>query len=266
MTLKHFESIQRFAREGGTLALDYFQRLDELEITAKSRNDLVSNADRAVERLLREAITTQFPDDGILGEEYGHEPGVSGITWVIDPIDGTANFVRGRPHWCVSIACVEIASVEIASVEASRIIAGCIYDPVHDELYVAGHDTPSTRNGKPIHVTDVDEIDLATIGIGLKPSKGDTSGLIMLTAMVEAGTRLYRNSSGALSLAYVADGRLDAYIEQHMHAWDFMAGVLIVRQAGGVLRDFDVAAALTEGAPVIASNGKLDLMLPPDYC
>ena len=88
----------------------------------------------------------------------------------------------------------------------------------------------------------------------------------MLTPMVEAGTRLYRNSSGALSLAYVADGRLDAYVEAHMHAWDFMAGALIVRQAGGVVRDFDPAAALSDGAPVIASNGHLDLMLPPDYC
>ena len=87
----------------------------------------------------------------------------------------------------------------------------------------------------------------------------------MITPMVEAGTRLYRNSSGALSLAYVADGRLDAYVESHMHAWDFMAGALIVRQAGGTLRDFDAAAALTEGAPVIASNGRLDLMLPPEY-
>ena len=77
--------------------------------------------------------------------------------------------------------------------------------------------------------------------------------------------RLYRNSSGALSLAYVADGRLDAYVERHMHSWDFFAGALIVRQAGGIMRDFDPAAALTAGAPVIASNGMLDLRLPPEY-
>lgn len=255
MTQSHLDSIQQFAREGGALAFGHYQRLDELEITSKSRNDLVSNADREVEILLREAIAKHFPDDGIMGEEYGHEPGASGITWVIDPIDGTANFVRGRPHWCVSIACVE----------GDRIIAGCIYDPVHDELYLAGANTPSTRNGKPIRVTDVDEIDLATVGIGLKPAKGDSTGLAMITPMVEAGTRLYRNSSGALSLAYVADGRLDAYVETHMHSWDFMAGALILRQAGGHMRDFNPATALTEGAPVIASNGRLDLMLPPEY-
>ncbi len=255
MIQPHIDLLPKFARDGGALALDHYQRLDELEITSKNRNDLVSNADREVEMLLRASIAREFPDDGILGEEYGHEPGASGITWVIDPIDGTANFVRGRPHWCVSIACVE----------ADRIIAGCIYDPVHDELYLASHDTPATRNGKRIHVTDIDEIDLATVAIGLKPSKGKSEGLAMLTPMVEAGTRLYRNSSGALSLAYVADGRLDAYVETHMHSWDFMAGALIVRQAGGVLRDFDVTAALTEGAPVIASNGRLDLMLPPEY-
>ena len=255
MTQSHLESIQNFARAGGKLALDHYQRLDELEISEKGRNDLVSNADRGVEVLLREAIAEHFPEDGILGEEYGLEPGTSGITWVIDPIDGTANFVRGRPHWCVSIACVE----------ADRIIAGCIYDPVHDELYLAGENMPATRNGRPIRVTDVSEIDLATVGIGLKPFKGESEGLAMITPMVEAGTRLYRNSSGALSLAYVADGRLDAYVESHMHAWDFMAGALIVRQAGGTLRDFDAAAALAEGAPVIASNGRLDLMLPPEY-
>ena len=256
MTPIYLESIQTFARDAGALALQHYQRLDELEITSKSRNDLVSNADRDVELGLRAAIAGQFPNDGLLGEEYGHEPGTSGITWVIDPIDGTANFVRGRPHWCISIACVD----------ADNIIAGCIYDPVHDELYLAGTDTPSTRNGKPIQVTAVEEIDLATIGIGLKPAKGDPSGLAMLTPMVEAGARLYRNSSGALSLAYVADGRLDAYVEQHMHPWDFMAGALIVRQAGGIMRDFGISAALTEGAPVIASNGRLDLMLPPEYC
>ena len=87
----------------------------------------------------------------------------------------------------------------------------------------------------------------------------------MLKPMVEAGARLYRNSSGALSLAYVADGRLDAYVERHMHSWDFFAGALIVRKAGGFMRDFDPAVALTAGAPVIASNGRLDLRLPPEY-
>ena len=237
------------------MALDHFQKVDELEVSEKTRNDFVSNADRGVEMLIREAIARDFPEDGVLGEEYGHEPGPSGITWVIDPIDGTANFVRGRPHWCVSIACLHHA----------QIIAGCIYDPVHDELYLAGSSTASTRNGRPIRVTTTEEIDRATVGVGLKPSKGDSSGLAMLTPMVEAGTRLYRNSSGALSLAYVADGRLDAYVERHMHSWDFFAGALIVRQAGGQMRDFDPAAVLTAGAPVIASNGRLDLLLPPEY-
>jgi myo-inositol-1(or 4)-monophosphatase len=255
MTDRHLSSIQQFARDGGRMALDHFQKVDELEVSEKTRNDFVSNADRGVEMLIREAIARDFPEDGVLGEEYGHEPGPSGITWVIDPIDGTANFVRGRPHWCVSIACLHHA----------QIIAGCIYDPVHDELYLAGSSRASTRNGRPIRVTTTEEIDRATVGVGLKPSKGDSSGLAMLTPMVEAGTRLYRNSSGALSLAYVADGRLDAYVERHMHSWDFFAGALIVRQAGGQMRDFDPAAALTAGAPVIASNGRLDLLLPPEY-
>ena len=237
------------------MALYHFQKIDDLEISEKSRNDFVSNADCDVELLLREAIARHFPEDGVMGEEYGHEPGPSGITWVIDPIDGTANFVSGRPQWCVSIACLC----------GAKIIAGCIYDPVHDELYFAGEDTPATRNGQPIHVTKTADIDRATVGVGLKPSKGDSSGFVMLTPMVEAGARLYRNSSGALSLAYVADGRLDAYVERHMHSWDFFAGALIVRQAGGFMRDFDPAAALTAGAPVIASNGMLDLRLPPEY-
>lgn len=250
----HIDSVLQFAREGGALALNYYQRLDELEITSKSRNDLVSNADREVEMLLRVSIARKFPNDGILGEEYGHEPGVSGTTWVIDPIDGTANFLRGRPHWCVSIACVE----------GEQITAGCIYDPVHDEIYLASNNSSSTRNGKPIRVTDVNEIGLATVGIGLEPDKGGNSSLSMFTPIVEAGARLYSNSSGALSLAYVADGRLEAYLETHMNSWDFMAGALIVRQAGGALQDFNVTAALTEGAQVIASNGRLELLLPPE--
>ena len=97
--------VQLMERDGGRTALDHFQKVDDLEISEKSRNDFVSNADRGVELMLREAIAREFPKDGIMGEEYGHEPGHSGITWVIDPIDGTANFVRGRPHWCISIAC-----------------------------------------------------------------------------------------------------------------------------------------------------------------
>ena len=255
MTDRRLSSIQQFARDGGEMALYHFWKFDELEISEKSRNDFVSNADRGVELLLRKAIARDFPEDGIMGEEYGHDPGHSGITWVIDPIDGTANFIRGRAHWCVSIACLR----------GAEIMAGCIYDPVHDELYLAGEDTPATRNGRTIHVTTTADIDRATVGVGLKPSKGNSSGLVMLTPMVEAGARLYRNSSGALSLAYVADGRLDAYVEQHMHSWDFFAGALIVRQAGGIICDFDPATALKSGAPVIASNGILDLRLPSGY-
>ncbi len=237
------------------MALVHYRKIDELEIFEKSRNNFVSNADRSVELLLREAIARDFPEDGIMGEEYGHKPGRSGITWVIDPIDGTSNFVRGRPNWCVSIACLH----------GAEIVAGCIYDPVHNELYLASSNTASTRNGRPIHVTTTKELDRATVGVGLKQSKGDSSGLAMLTRMVEAGARLHCNSSGALSLAYVADGRLDAYVERHLHSWDFFAGALIVRQAGGNMRDFDPTAALTAGAPVIASNGILDLRLPPEY-
>ena len=139
------------------MALDHFQKVDELEVSEKTRNDFVSNADRGVEILIREAIARDFPEDGVLGEEYGHEPGPSGITWVIDPIDGTANFVRGRPHWCVSIACLS----------GAQIMAGCIYDPVHDELYLAGSATASTRNGRPIHVTTTEEIGRATVGVAL---------------------------------------------------------------------------------------------------
>ena len=130
----------RIAREAGVYALSRFREIDSLVIESKGHQDLVSDADKNTEKLIRKAIAEQFPDDGVVGEEYGAEPGASGFDWVIDPIDGTANFVRGIPQWCVAIGC---------SLRGETVV-GVIFEPSSGELFAAARGGGATCNGKPI--------------------------------------------------------------------------------------------------------------------
>lgn len=234
---------ERLAREAGKLGLNYFARLDSLQVDRKGHQDLVSEADKALERQIRTGIMAAFPQDGILGEEDGYEAGESDFTWVIDPIDGTANFVAGIPAW----------TVVIALVHNSRVMAGFIYEPAMDVMYTGYDGKGAFRNGARMSVVANADIQTGSIAVGF--SNRSKAGFIeaLVSSIVAEGGVFYRNASGALSLAYVADGRVIGYSEDHMNAWDYLAGQLMVREAGGTVEQQDVDEVLRKGGRVVAS-------------
>lgn len=225
-------------------ALQHFRALDNLTIESKGFQDVVSNADREVELEIRALLECAFPDDGIIGEEYDNKESRSGFTWVIDPIDGTANFVTGTPGWAVVIACIQ----------DSQTVIGVLRDPVADETWTAIKGQGAMLNGRKISVSDATSLEDGSTGVGLSnriPRQFVTNSLVSL---IEAGGIFYRNASGALMLAYVADGRLIGYCEPHMNAWDCLAAMLLVTEAGGTVQAFDMEEMLKAGGRVVVAT------------
>jgi myo-inositol-1(or 4)-monophosphatase len=241
-----FALARAVADEAGALALDYFNRRDTLVIEQKrDPQDLVSIADREVENLIRRRVAEKFPDDGFLGEEFGLQPGTSGLTWVVDPIDGTSPFVNGMPNWCVSIAVIE----------ENEPIIGVIASPCHQEVYAAATGWGATLNGKPLKLDPSRNIRNAVTGIGANNYVTPQVVARIVENVLAAGGTFMRNGSGALMLAYVAAGRLVGYYEPYMHAWDCLAGYCLVKEAGGWYHHFPTAGdGLTRGAPVLAAG------------
>ena len=229
------------ALEAGRLGLDYFQRRADLVVEVKGHQDFVSEADTQVELLVRQRLSEAFPDDAIVGEEHEPKPGTSGFTWVIDPIDGTTNFVNGIPAWTVVIAGVAQARAQI----------GVIVDPCHDERYVAIKGQGATLNGQPLALKGGLTLRDGSIGVGFS-NRVRTDGIdALVSALLGTGSVFHRNASGALSLAYVAAGRLLGYSEEHMNAWDCLAGQLLVAEAGGGVEVQDADQMIAKGGRVI---------------
>lgn len=238
----------RTIRAAGQLAMSYFDNLSQLKIEKKGHQDLVSEADKTVEIFLREQIIHQFSDDSIIGEEGGHAFGKSSgkfdYTWVIDPIDGTANFVSGIPTWAVVITLLQ----------NQHVIAGFIFDPVQNELYTAAIGQGAFCNGRQLHVANAKSLNDGSVAVGF--SNRSRNGFIskLVSQIVDEGGVFYRNASGALSLAYVAAGKLLGYSEDHMNAWDYLAGQLMVKEAGGLVEKQDINKVLYNGGRVIAAT------------
>ena len=231
-------------RRAGKLALAYFEKRHTLNIEIKRHvTDLVSQADREVEMLIREALQSAFPEDAILGEEHGYSDGTSGLTWVVDPIDGTAPYLNGLPGWCVSIgACDSMGPV-----------LGVIYAPVLDEFYVAARGQGATLNSTPIRALDGD-LRAGLLGIGANDRVASARVGQMLGDLMAAGSAWVRYGSGALMLAWVAAGRLVGYVEPRMSAWDCMAGYALINEAGGRTLAFPGDTALALPAPVMGAS------------
>jgi len=234
------------AQEAGAMALDYFNRRETLVIeTKRDLQDVVSIADRNVETFIRQRVAEAFAADGFLGEEYGYQEGQSGLTWVVDPIDGTAPFVNGMPTWCVSIAVLHRGVPVI----------GVIYVPCADELYAAATGMGASLNGKTLSLDPSRTLQNAMTGIGCNTYVTPERVGAIVSALLGKGGNFIRNGSGALMLAYVAAGRLVGYYEPHMRAWDCMAGYCLVKEAGGTHLPFPAEGeALLLGHPVLASN------------
>jgi myo-inositol-1(or 4)-monophosphatase len=240
-----FALAQKMATEAGAAALAHFNARERLVIETKADpHDVVSIADREVEDLIRGRIAAAFPDDAILGEEYGASAGKSGYTWVIDPIDGTSPFVNGMPTWCVSIA----------AMREEEIVVGVIHVPCNDELYASAKGMGATLNGKALKLDGSRTIRNAVTGIGANSQVAPAVVASIVEKLLEAGGTFIRNGSGALMLAYVAAGRLIGYYEPYMHAWDCMAGYCLVKEAGGWHHPFPVKGdGLIKGSPVLAA-------------
>ncbi len=232
------------ARRAGNFAKAHFDAIDSLVIESKGHQDLVSNADRDTETLIRSAIEEHWPADGIVGEEHGRKHGTSGYDWVIDPIDGTANFVRGIPQWCVAIACARNGEA----------VVGVISEPSTGELFHASKGGGAFVNGRSVRAAITATIGEGSIGTGFSGRAPAENVVAAIGAIIAGGGVFFRNASGALMLAYVAAGRLLGYIEEHMNSWDCLAGLLLVEEAGGRIWQPDPATCLDRGTVVIAGG------------
>jgi myo-inositol-1(or 4)-monophosphatase len=236
-------------REAGALALGYFQRRDELRTEAKGPHDLVTEADAAVETLIKERILAEFPGDAFLGEETGLSRTTTGNgpLWVVDPIDGTQEFARGTRSWCIVIALVVDDVVEF----------GMVLDPSGDELFEALRGHRSTLNGRPVTVSSASSLadGLVTVEVSSRNSVDDVVGI--LRRLLESGGSYTRSGSGALALCYVACGRSLGFVELHMYAWDCLAALLVVTEAGGTAIDFIADGSLYSGGRVVAAAPQL---------
>ena len=230
------------AREAGALLRAAFAG-PELRVSAKSTpTDLVSEADHAAERLIRDRIATARPGDGVLGEEGGDHQGTSGIRWVVDPLDGTVNFLFGLPQWAVSIACED----------ADGALAGVVYDPLRDELFSVERGGTPTRDGAPIACSDREDIATALVGTGFGYDAEVRRAQAAVAARLLPDVRdIRRFGSAAIDLAWTACGRLDAYYEHGLNAWDLAAGRLLCERAG--LEVHDLAPVGPSGPGVLVS-------------
>jgi myo-inositol-1(or 4)-monophosphatase len=210
------------ARRAGALAMQMREGIEALS-TKSSPTDVVTAADKAVEQLLVTAIRQARPEDGLLGEEGSETAGSSGIRWVVDPIDGTVNYLYGIAQWAVSIG------VE----DSSGTAVGVVFDPVKDELWQAVRGGGSTLNGRSIRCTDVTDLAQALVGTGFGyAQEARARQALLLPRLLPAVRDIRRLGSGALDLCAVAAGKLDAYFEEGLSPWDLSAAGLIAREAG----------------------------------
>jgi myo-inositol-1(or 4)-monophosphatase len=251
--LKFAESL---AVEAGQLALEMRGSLGPAE--AKSAIDFCTEADRAVERLVREQIAAAYGEP-VLGEEYGHEADIedkAGL-WVVDPIDGTTEYIHGSARWCVSLAFVRNGAIEL----------GVIYAPVGNRLFSARAGHGAALNGAPIGVSHLAHGTAPVIEVGWSERRSLDAYCDFLHMLVTSRMEFRRRGSGALGLAEVACGINDAYVELHINSWDALAGILLVREAGGWTNDFLAGNGLTEGNLIMAATPELHqpltALLPP---
>lgn len=234
------------ATQASDILLDYFEGPARGVDTKSSPTDLVSDADRVAEKFLVDFIRHERPEDGILAEEGAGRPSKSGLTWVVDPLDGTVNFLFGIPVWCVSVAIEDVRGG----------LAGVIYNPNSEELYAAERGQGATLNGEGINVSDRADLASALIGTGFSyDSEARSQQADLLRRVLPHVRDVRRAGSAAIDLATLACGRFDGFYEAPMEAWDKAAGVLIVTEAGGVVSELPAPKGLSPG--VVAAGPAL---------
>jgi myo-inositol-1(or 4)-monophosphatase len=233
------------AREAGALLMSYFGKID---FELKGDFDLVTEADRASERLITERLRSHFPTHSILGEEQGSHQGSSDFQWYVDPLDGTTNFAHGYP----------IFNATLALQQGDELIAGVIFDPTRPELWTTERGGGAYLNNRRIHVSRADKLEHALVSTGFPSRKRHLNINIHFyhqLAMITHGVR--RGGSAALDLAYVACGRLDGFWEFGLNPWDMAAGLLMVEEAGGRTSDMKGGRVHVRAPHILATNTKI---------
>jgi myo-inositol-1(or 4)-monophosphatase len=236
------------AHRAGVLMLKYRQRLESIPVERKARNDYVSDVDRACEQTIRDYLLKHYRDHAILGEEQG-KSGDSDSVWIIAPLDGTSNYLRGIPHFAISIA------LQVRG----RIEHGVVYDPLREELFTASRGEGAFLNSQRMRVSGRKDLSSAVLGTAFPFRKRRLMPAYqgMFDALFEKTEDFRRAGSAALDLAYVACGRLDGYVELGLGPWDIAAGALLVQEAGGVVMDIAGGERWLESGHIIAAPFKL---------
>lgn len=239
----------RAARQAGQRIARAFDRPDTIKVSEKARNDFVTNIDRESEYIIVEALKAAYPKHAFRGEEGANEGvGESDFEWIIDPIDGTYNFVRGIPHFCISIGCIH----------KGRLEHGVILDPLRQEEFVASRGHGCQLNGRRLRVSKTESLDGAGISTGGREnSEVSDRQSALYKELLEEGAKMRQAGSAALDLAYVAAGRLDAMWMRKLNLWDMAAGALMVTEAGGLLGDFDGSANYLKSGDIVAGSPKV---------
>ena len=243
MPASFLETGVEIAREAGSLLARYFERKVAFEL--KGDYDLVTEADRASEKLVVERLRSHYPTHGIVAEEGGGHEGTSEYRWYVDPLDGTTNFAHGYPVWNITMA------VE----RAGEMLAGVVFDPNRDEIFTAERGGGAFMNHRRIHVSSARRIEDSLMSTGFPSRKRHLNINVHFyhqVAMISHGVR--RGGSAALDLAYVACGRLDGFWEFGLNPWDMAAGLLLVTEAGGVCTDMKDNRVELRGPHLLADN------------
>ncbi|MFN6954835.1 MAG: inositol monophosphatase family protein [Acetobacteraceae bacterium] len=235
-------ALPAIAREAARLAVA-MQAAASAGRTLKGDQDWLTEADGAVEALIRERVAEAFPGDAVLGEETGLTGDASAMLWIVDPIDGTANYARGGRTWCVSIALVE----------ERRALAGAVVAPALRETWLARRGRGARLNGRPLRAAATDDLRRALVEVGWSPRRPFADWQALTARLNAAGAAVRLGGSGALGLCQVAAGRTDGYAELHINSWDAAAALLIAEEAGARVSDILGGEALHAGAPVLAA-------------
>ena len=242
----------RAARNAGDIIRRSSENINHININEKTRNDFTSEVDWKAEQEIIKVIRTSFPDHGFLAEESGELLGNDYI-WVIDPLDGTTNFLHGFPQYAVSIALKNKGKLEV----------GVVYDPLRDELFTAERGGGAMLNSRKIRVTKPTSLKGTLIGTGFpfKKQQHLDAYLGMFKALTADTAGIRRAGAAALDLAYVAAGRMDGYWEIGVQQWDVAAGVLLVQEAGGAITDFSFKDQYLQSGNLIAASPKMHQLM-----
>ncbi len=238
----------RAAREAGRILTRSFNRLDTLTVTSKGKNEFVSEVDRNAEQAIIEILREKYPSHAILAEESGSHAG-NDYQWIIDPLDGTTNYLHGFPQFSISIALKVKGRLEV----------GVVYDPISEEMYTTSRGDGALLNDRKLRVSNRKGLEGALLGTGIpyRDFRFTENYMGMLKDLIKDTAGIRRPGSAALDFAYVAAGRMDGFWELGLAPWDFAAGVLLVREAGGMVTDIAGGERFLETGNVIAGSLKV---------